>query len=666
MENNKRYTVGVLIGGVHTYFPKEIINGIIIAAKELDINVCFFLGTQTKGFFQDVLGTYQENTYDYQFNTIHDYALVSGLDGLIISFGTLGIYLKDPDATRFAYKFNSIPTVFLSELVDNVPNCHSLIADNYQGMCSVVEHLITEHHCERILFMAGPAGNTDAEERKQAYLDVMKKYSLPVTPQMIGQGNYSEFVDAEVEKLLDNNYRPQAIVFANDDMASSGYKVCKKRGIVVGRDILFTGYDDCEVAADMAPPLTTVAQDGALMGREAVYDIMKILKNKPVASRRVPVSFVQRESCGCAPAAGKAEQAVDLALEVQKLNRTIGNMKQEFINFQRKSWFIPIIARDLNECMDDETTFCLRVMERIKELRPNSAYLFLLDPPVTYDGERDWVCPDTLRLASYYRDGEAVTYMPYDRPLVTEENPISKIMDDGKRHEFMTFLLFSGEKQYGILSCDIKQDDFSFFYVVSMQLGLSLRYLEISKIEAAHRREMSHDIETVRRENRALDLISGYDELTGLLNLRGFTNQTTKVRQNISVKKAYMIYADLDHLKEINDTWGHSEGNFALRSAADILKHCLRGSDVLARLGGDEFLAMVTSGSESFETIFRDRLKLACQELNESSGKPYYVEISAGIVSFDLEDNADIQTVISQADKKLYEAKKFRRQSIRK
>ena len=85
MEEKKRYNLGVLIGGVHTYFPKEHIKGISEAAAELDVNVCFFLGTRTKDFFEDVLGSKQKNSYDYQFNTIHDYSLIGGLDGLIMN-----------------------------------------------------------------------------------------------------------------------------------------------------------------------------------------------------------------------------------------------------------------------------------------------------------------------------------------------------------------------------------------------------------------------------------------------------------------------------------------------------------------------------------------------------------------------------------------------------
>ncbi len=667
MKTKKRYTIGVMVGGMHGTFPKQIISGAIAAGVEFDVNICLFLGTQTKGYFQDILlDEYKQDTYDYQFNTVYDYALISGLDGLIISYGTLARYMGDITLEEFAGKFSHIPTIFMTALTD-LPGYHSLISDNYQGISVIVEHLITKHHCERILFMTGPTSNIDSIERKQAYLDTMARHSLPVTPEMIGTGDFTEFVNAEVEKLLDNNADAQAIVFANDDMALAGYKVCEKRGLVVGKDIFITGFDDSEIAGSMNPPLTTVAQDGRLMSRTAVQDMLHVLQHESIASRRVPVAFVQRESCGCPPAEKPGKAAVtDLAQEVHRLTRTISDMKTEFTNFQRKSWFIPIIARELNDYMEDEKEFCLQIMERIRELRTKASYLFLLDPPISYDGESAWTCPETLRLASFYRNGRSVSYEPSDRPHVTADNSISKLTYDGDPHSFMTFLLFSGEKQYGLLLCDIKSEDFSFFYFLSLQIGLSLRYLEISKIEAEHRRAMSNDMKKIRRENRALDIKSSYDKLTGLLNLHGLTDKITKVHRMVTMENAHMIYADLDHLKEINDTWGHIEGNFALQSVSNILKSSLRDSDILARVGGDEFVALVTSGSENFETIFRERINMACRQLNESSDKPYYVEISMGIVQFELKPETDLQSIVAAADKLLYEDKKGRRTSIRK
>ena len=96
--------------------------------------------------------------------------------------------------------------------------------------------------------------------------------------------------------------------------------------------------------------------------------------------------------------------------------------------------------------------------------------------------------------------------------------------------------------------------------MISLQIGLSLHYLEISKAEAARRLEMSRDIEEIKEKNRVLGIISEYDELTGLLNLRGFMEHTKRVCQAGNGQRAYMIYGDLDHLKEINDTWGIRQG----------------------------------------------------------------------------------------------------------
>lgn len=666
MNVKKRYTIGVLVGGIHANFPKELISGISAAADELDVNVNFFLGTQTEGFFQDILlEELPGNTYDYQFNTIHDYALLGGLDGLIVRFGMFGVNLESMDAASLARRFHPVPIVYISEQID-MPGCCSLISDNYGGICSVMEHLINEHHCERILFMSGTRGNIDAEERRRAYLDTMAKYSLPVTPEMIGQGDYSEFVDREVEWLLDHNEHPQAIVFANDDMAISGYKVCRKRGLTIGKDILITGFDDCEVAGSMIPPLATVSQNGALMGRTALRNMIALIEKKEVSSGRNPVSFIPRESCGCIRKETFEDGMAGLSLELQKRDQTIARMKQEFIAFQRRSWYIPIIARELNGCMDNETDFCLEVMQKVRNLHSNDAYLFLLEQPLVYDGKENWVCPETLRLASSYHDGQARAYAPEERPRITRDHPLTSVTEDGRHHQFMTFLLFSGERQYGLLICDIRMEDFPFFHMLSLQLGLSLRHLEISKQERERRLAMKHDMERIRRENQALDIKSKYDKLTGLLNLNGFTERAEELLQTGAGRNAYMIYADLDHLKEINDSWGHLEGNFALSSAAHILKDCLRDSDIVARIGGDEFLALAVSDWKTFGSIFRSRVTLACQKLNSSSDKPYYVEISKGIAQFRLNEDTDLQAVIKEADRLLYLDKKNQRSTIRK
>lgn len=666
MNGKKRYSIAVLIGGVHTFFPQRIIAGIQDAARELDVNVCFFLGTQTKVFFQNMLGEDVGNVYDYQFNTIYDYSLLGGFDGIIINYGTLGVYLEDNNLDRFVRKYHSIPAIVLTETT-SLPNCHYLISDNYQGIWAIMEHLIEKHGYRKILHVSGPEGNTDAAERKQAYLDAMNHYGLSPDDSMIALGDYSEFVDQQVIQLLDLHPDAEAIVFANDEMAMAGYRVCAQRGLKVGKDIAITGYDDCKMSRNMVPPLTTISQDGFSLGRQAILDLLKRFHGETVPSRRFPVQFIPRESCGCsAREEVEADTISSLRLERDALHTELSRMQQHSLDFQRKSWFVSYFARDLNNYVNDEPQFFRQIMEDLHRIHRGNMFLFLLKSPLYYSAGDSWTLPEVLHLACYQQNDTIVSYYPYDRPVITRDQNIMQYINDETARQYTFFLLFSSEKQYGLLACDIEQSDFPFFYLISLQLGLSLRYLEITKIEAAHVLEMSRSMELMREQNRVLDLISGYDELTGLLNLRGFTEKVKALQANTASRSAYMIYADLDHLKEINDNWGHPEGNYAIRSAGQILKKCLRDSDILARVGGDEFIALVLSDADSFEHIFRKRVQLACQELNESSRKPFYVEISVGLVHFTFHSNTDIQTILSKADHSLYSFKKFRRASIRK
>lgn len=102
---------------------------------------------------------------------------------------------------------------------------------------------------------------------------------------------------------------------------------------------------------------------------------------------------------------------------------------------------------------------------------------------------------------------------------------------------------------------------------------------------------VSKNITELKRMEKELRELSLIDELTGLYNRRGFLamfEQFIKIARR-QKNMVFMLYADLDNLKVINDTYGHNEGDMALREVATIFKETFRDSDILARIGGDEF-----------------------------------------------------------------------------
>ena len=155
------------------------------------------------------------------------------------------------------------------------------------------------------------------------------------------------------------------------------------------------------------------------------------------------------------------------------------------------------------------------------------------------------------------------------------------------------------------------------------------------------------------------------DDLTGLCNRRGFFNlaeQQLKLARR-ETKGLVMLYADLDNLKTINDTFGHQSGDQALIDVATILKATFRDSDIVARIGGDEFtvLPIGTSG-DNIEKI-TGRLQKNLENHNETKGQRYTLSISFGIACYDPANPCSIDELLAQGDKMMYQQKKLKKQA---
>jgi two-component system, cell cycle response regulator len=158
--------------------------------------------------------------------------------------------------------------------------------------------------------------------------------------------------------------------------------------------------------------------------------------------------------------------------------------------------------------------------------------------------------------------------------------------------------------------------------------------------------------------------ISCTDELTGLLNRRGFVGSSEKplLIAKRNSRQMALIFADIDEMKLINDEYGHKAGDQAIIEAAGILKKTFRDSDIIARIGGDEFIVLVIEpDSENFSTLIQKRINDNLLELNSSSGRQFCLSISIGIVGCDSSAEFDLTDYIEKADKDMYKNKQKRR-----
>ena len=164
----------------------------------------------------------------------------------------------------------------------------------------------------------------------------------------------------------------------------------------------------------------------------------------------------------------------------------------------------------------------------------------------------------------------------------------------------------------------------------------------------------------LEKTNERLRSLSLTDELTGLNNRRGFmilANGLLKFARR-ATHPLCLLYIDMDSLKKINDTFGHTHGDIALTHFAQILTRTFRDSDVIARMGGDEFAVLTIDATESGLTTIQARLQSNVDSHNLESVRSYPLSFSLGIIRVDLDATFTVEALLKQADEAMYIHKK--------
>lgn len=177
---------------------------------------------------------------------------------------------------------------------------------------------------------------------------------------------------------------------------------------------------------------------------------------------------------------------------------------------------------------------------------------------------------------------------------------------------------------------------------------------------------MERDITDQKRAQEELRALSLIDELTGLYNRRGFL---TLARQQLKMadrmqRGIFLLFADLDDLKNINDNYGHPEGDRALQAVAAVFKETFREPDLLARIGGDEFVVLAIEGtSAAHAEILSSRFTGNLSAANQKGRRPYTLSVSQGVVRHVPGRLTSIEELMAQADRLMYEKKREKKKA---
>ena len=200
----------------------------------------------------------------------------------------------------------------------------------------------------------------------------------------------------------------------------------------------------------------------------------------------------------------------------------------------------------------------------------------------------------------------------------------------------------------------------------------------------------ARDITAQKASEDSLRALALIDDLTGVANRRGFLAAAERECQRAirEHRSALLAFIDVNDFKEINDTHGHLEGDEALRAIGKVLRAVFRGADVIGRVGGDEFAVLVLPTNfqspadesdrrvhdllEHIEEGIRHRIVYQLAKANAAaaaSGRKYEISLSVGVTSVgdmsgeSMSASASLAALMAEADERLYEAKRARREA---
>lgn len=760
MKDNKRLTIGFIIHRLDNDYAKLLLKGALYAAEELNANLAVFPGRSLDSQLDNIKYT----AYEYQNNVIYSYASKDSLDALVISAGTVGSFVSDDTMKEFIDSFDGLPVVTTENKIGEYP----CVRMSGSGIKDIINHLIKHHGKRNIAFVSGPKSNADAEERLNYYKEALEENCIAFDPSLVAYGKFSEYCSDLVGELLDENKgRIDAVCFANDMMCKGGYKAIEERGLVIGRDIAVTGYDDSEVASGLKPMLTTVRADASLVGYNAVYEAVKLVTDGVCSNLDLNSYPIYRQSCGCEilPESSHDISSAEIKIGIiaskiideyiynstlgQKMSSIVKNIRQyittllnyavskeetyeaedeckriieeltdiqtfdyvhadtlvsilnaakdyavslsggnkdkiikiqEIINYALSEtadrvlnkhyaqvddltfthFLINNITKDMTIHGSNEEKCYFSIVNNLYRIHMASSYIYTYANPIVHTAAMKWTLPESIYLKSYH-NGDKLAAITGEAQIMPCSQYFYNFFTPDRRRTAVISPLFLNEEQYGIIVSELEFDYFPYIYSIIPQICAAIKLTKL-----VGQLERSLDAEQYR--NSLLNRISMSDELTGIYNRRGFyefANNLLKAPENEG-KRAALIFGDLDNLKKINDTFGHDEGDYAIKTAASFMKSCFRQTDVVARIGGDEFAAFAVCEDRNIIASIPRRIKNMAALNNIRSTKPYNVTISVGLFELICSSDKDVQSYMDKADTALYADKKNKNQSIMK
>lgn len=578
------------------------------------------------------------NSGEYNITRLPD---LRTFDGIILDLSNVSdASLKESFLARV--RESGVPAI---SLLEDLPGLYYSGLDNLTDFSILVEHLITEHGCRKLNYVSGSPRNQENQKRLLAYRKTLEKHGILFEPERVIERSFEiktgirAFTEFQQKDLL-----PEAFVCANDNIAVGVCLAAREAGFSIPEDFLVTGFDNEDKASYCNPRITTAD----FSKTEIMYHAMELLVDiwNGQTDRRCTYTqavHIFQESCRC-----MSECPPDRGQYIIK--RILSETRQS----DMQNWMI-----DLNRFLLDCTSYTnltSHMQMWLHEHQFGNLYL-LMNPDIFHLEKVDILpeIPDDIYRCVGYPDKMTVVHPVSDTEAViqlsiTDGHLLPDITRTGDQNIFVFAPLHFREREVGYVvlqNCDYLLDhQFLFKMLNSFRTALESLYNKL----------------VLCKKNKQLSQLYIHDSLTGLYNRMAYEKLALPLFQKYMQKKKHLgiLFVDADHLKYINDNFGHDMGNLAIRSIASAIhKSCPVGS-VCMRYGGDEFVCVIPDFDLPRMHRLEKTILHALEEISDVSRFPFPLEASIGSV---IADDAvfSLNDYINLADQKMYASKKARK-----
>ncbi len=514
--------------------------------------------------------------------------------------------------------------------------CHDVEFDYEAGFENVVRHVIEVHKPCTVHFMAGIKDNDFSEKRLAVFRRIIGETDIPFGDEDISYGQFWSLPAMEAtEKLIKENRLPDAIICANDIMAIAVCNVLKNHGIKCPEEIIVTGFDGVLEIDFSVPKITSCRCCYSDIADKCAELIQNLWEGREMPRKNyILPKLLLSESCGC-----------DFSEKVNT-SEYLSRINNNFFRFREEDRILAEITARMQTCRTVE--------EAAKVL--HSYVIYDMCCILTLECIDESINPLTSPEKESYGETMCLFYNA-DRP----EDPPRKFSVRDIIPDLETQLRVGYPLVFAALSFLDVQLGYVCFHFHDNDIA---NYTKVPQTVNALNNAIGgfRNIRWQQHLGRQLEDMYRIDSLTGLNNRRGFAREYKRLLSGKKENDRFtVVLSDLDGLKQINDRFGHGEGDRSIRIAAEALRKACPDNAIFVRFGGDEMLAVIP------EAVSEENIRKAAKEfldsVNSSSDKPYKVSSSLGIYVTEKGDSLDFEELFKKSDALMYADKKRKKEA---